>query len=85
MKTDGSDPVAITGLTIKTKASLNTLHLSYTSEVAADRSIKIESVSGFKLVSKAADTISELSAQYCPKTDSDISISHAKFVSNNVY
>ena len=85
VKADGSDPVAITGLTMKAKTSLNMLYLSYTNKVAEDRSIKFESIAGFKLMSNAADTIPQLSAQFCPKTDSDISISQAQFVSKNVY
>ena len=85
VKLDGSDPVAIADVTLTTKTSLNLLNLSYGTEVPADRSIKIESLTGFKLISEAADTINDLSAQFCPKTDSDIAISQAIFLGNNLY
>ena len=85
VKLDGSDEIAITGLTITKITSLNLLHLSYGTEVPTDRSIKLETLAGFKLISEEAKTISEISKMFCPLTTSDIAVSNAAKISSNTY
>ena len=84
-KLDGSDEVAITGLTVTKITSRHLLHLSYGTEVPADRSIKLGSLSGFKLISEDATIISELSVSFCPKTTSDIAVSGASHIGSSIY
>ena len=60
VKIDGTDGTEIKGLKIIKTTSLHVLHLTYETEVPKDRSIKIECLSGFKLVSDISGTLTDI-------------------------
>ena len=60
VKTDGSDATEIKGLKVIKATSLHLLHLTYETDVPTDRSIKVESLSGFKLVSDISGTLTDI-------------------------
>ena len=60
VKIDGSDATEIKGLKLIKTTSLHLLHLTYETDVPTDRSIKVESLSGFKLVSDISGTLTDI-------------------------
>ena len=88
VKLDGSDPVAISGLRLVKTTSLHLLHLTYDTPVPEDRSIRVESLAGFKLVTvdtSGTTPLTDIGTQICPKTDSDAQVYNAKRVEDYVY